>query len=96
MVLHFLSLARDRFEEAKGMRHMDDTGQRPEAAREKPRGEAGWKAHLQAIAQSNDRVKAAGKRDRREREEREASERRAQEIRMDADLTRKLDSRYTN
>ena len=75
---------------------MDDTGQRPEAAREKPRGEAGWKAHLQAIAQSNDRVKAAGKRDRREREEREASERRAQEIRMDADLTRKLDSRYTN
>ena len=30
------------------MRHMDDPGQLPEAAREKPRGEAGWKAHLQA------------------------------------------------
>jgi hypothetical protein len=78
------------------MRHMDDPGQLPEAPREKPRGEAGWKAHLQAIAQSNDRVKAAGKRERREREEREAAERRAQEIRMDADLTSKLDSRYTS
>jgi hypothetical protein len=78
------------------MRHMDDAGQRPEARRDKPDGAAGWKAHLQAIAQSNDRVKAAGKRERREREERQASERRAQEIRMDADLTRKLDSRYTN
>jgi hypothetical protein len=78
------------------MRHMDEPGQLPEAARDNPRGEAGWKAHLQAIAQSNDRVKAAGKRERREREEREASERRAQEMRTDADLTRKLDSRYTN
>ena len=78
------------------MSHMDEEGQMPEVARDKPRGEAGWKAHLQAIAQSNDRVKAAGKRERREREEREASERRAEEMRMDAALTRTLDSRYTN
>jgi hypothetical protein len=41
-------------------------------------------------------VKAVGKKERREREEREAAERRAQEMRMDADLTSKLDSRYTN
>jgi hypothetical protein len=78
------------------MRRMDDAGQPPEAAPDKPRGDAGWKAHLQAIAQSNDRVKAAGKRERREREEREASHRRAEERRMDADLTRKLESRFTN
>jgi hypothetical protein len=78
------------------MRRMSDIGEQPEAERVKPRGEAGWKAHLQAIAQSNDRVKAAGKRERRERDEREASRRRAEEMRMDADLTRKLESRYTN
>lgn len=75
---------------------MDEAGQQPEAEHEKPRGEARWKAHLQVIAQSNERVKAVGKRERREREEREASQRRAEEMRMDAELTRKLDSRYTN
>jgi len=53
-------------------------------------------AHLQEIAQSNERVKAAGKRERREREQRETSRRRAEEMRMDAALTRTLDSRYTN
>lgn len=75
---------------------MNDAGQQPEAERDKPRGEAGWKAHLQAIAQSNERVKAAGKRERRAREEREASQRRADELRLDAEFSRKLDSRYTN
>ena len=73
---------------------MSDVGEQPESERVKPRGEARWKAHLQAIAQSNDRVKAAGKRERREREDREAYERRAEEMRMDADLTNKLESRY--
>jgi hypothetical protein len=75
---------------------MDDAGQRPEAEREKPRGEAGWKAHLQAIAQSNDRVKAAGKRERRERDAREASKRKAEEQRVDAEISRNLESRYTS
>jgi hypothetical protein len=78
------------------MRHMDETGPQSDAERVKPRGEARWKAHLQEIAQSNERVKAAGKRERREREQRETSRRRAEEMRMDAALTRTLDSRYTN
>jgi hypothetical protein len=75
---------------------MGDAGQQPDAGRVKPRGEARWKEHLQAIAQRNERAKATGKQERREREEREAAQRRAEELRMDAELTRKLDSRYTN
>ena len=78
------------------MRRMGDVGQQPESERVKPRGDARWKVHLQAIAQSNERVKAAGRRERREREEREASQRRAEDRRMDAELSRNLDSRYTN
>ena len=75
---------------------MSDEGQQPDSERVKPRGEARWKEHLQAIAQSNERVKAAGKRDRQQREEREASQRRSEELRMDAELSRKLDPRYKN
>ena len=78
------------------MRHMGDPGQQPDAERVKPRGEARWNEHLQAIAQRNERAKATGKRERREREEREAAHRRAEDLRMDAELARKLDSRYTN
>ena len=72
------------------MRRMTDAGQQPDAERVKPRGEARWKEHLQAIAQRNERAKATGKRERREREEREAALRRAEERRTDAELTRKL------
>jgi hypothetical protein len=57
------------------------------------RGEAGYKAHKQAIAAANDRAKAAGKRQRLEREEREAAKRRADERREDAEFARKLNSR---
>jgi hypothetical protein len=78
------------------MEPMNEPGQDPDTGRAKPRGEAAWKAHLQAVAESNDRVRAAGKRERREREERAASERRAEELRADAELTRTLDPRYTN
>ena len=75
---------------------MSDLGQQPDAERAKPRGEARWKEHLQEIAQKNDRVKATGKRERREREERDAATRRADELRMDAELSRNLGSQYTN
>jgi hypothetical protein len=93
LVLHFLGLARESFEEAKGMRRMGDAGQEPDAERVRPRGEAQWKEHLQAIAQRNERVKATGKEERREREDREEARRRAAERRMDAELDRRLDSR---
>jgi hypothetical protein len=75
---------------------MSDLGPEPDAARAKPRGEAAWKAHLQAVAESNDRAKSAGKRERREREDREMMQRKAQELRMEADSARNLDPRYTN
>lgn len=78
------------------MRRMSDAGQQPDAQRVKPRGEARWKEHLQAIAQRNERAKATGKRERREREEREAAQRRAQELRMDAELALKLQSQHRN
>jgi hypothetical protein len=74
------------------MRRMGDAGQQPEAERVKPRGEARWKEHLQAIAQRNERAQATGKRERREREEREVAQRRAEERRMDAEFARQLDS----
>jgi hypothetical protein len=73
---------------------MGDAGQQPDAERVKPRGEARWKEHLQAIAQRNDRAKAAGKRERQEREEREAAHRRAEERRMDAELALKPRSQH--
>jgi hypothetical protein len=44
-------------------------GAQPEAERARPRGEAGWKAHLQAIADSNEKVRSVARRERREREE---------------------------
>jgi hypothetical protein len=72
---------------------MSDEAPQPEAERVKPRGEAGYKAHLQKIAESNDRARAAGQRERREREERAAAQRRAEERRMDAELARNFDSR---
>lgn len=75
---------------------MSDSGQEPSGERAKPRGEAAWKAHLQAITERNDRARAAGKRERREREERAAMQRRADELRMDAELTAKLDRRYSS
>lgn len=75
---------------------MTDTGQDPVEGRPKPRGEAAWKAHLSAVAESNDRARAAGKRERREREEREASKRRADELRADVEFSRNLDPRFTN
>jgi len=75
------------------MRRMSDAGQQPDAERAKPRGEARWKEHLQEIAQRNERAKATGKRERQEREDREAAHRRAEELRMDAELTRKLGPR---
>jgi len=75
---------------------MSDLGQQPDAERAKPRGEARWKEHLQAIAQKNERVKATGKQERRDREERDAASRRADERRMDAELARNLGSQYTN
>ena len=78
------------------MRRMGDAGQQPDAERAKPRGEARWKEHLEAIAQRNERVKATGKRERQEREEREVAQRRAEDLRMDADLTRSINSQRTN
>jgi hypothetical protein len=75
---------------------MSDAGQEPGAERAKPRGEAAWKAHLQEISARNDRARAAGKRERKEREERAAMQRRADELRMDAELTSKLDRRYSS
>ncbi|MGZ4201997.1 MAG: hypothetical protein ACXVRH_08060 [Thermoleophilaceae bacterium] len=69
---------------------MSDAEQ-PEAERPRPRGEAAYTAHLEAIAQSNDRVKAAGKRERIEREQREGSQRRAEERRMDSDAQSQLE-----
>jgi len=73
---------------------MSEAGQEPGAERAKPRGEAAWKAHLQEISARNDRARAAGRRERREREERAAAQRAADELRMDAELTSKLDRRY--
>lgn len=78
------------------MRRMGDQGQQPDGGQVKPRGEARWKEHLQAIAQRNDRAKATGKRERREREEREVAQRKAEELRLDAELTLKLDSQHRN
>jgi hypothetical protein len=75
---------------------MSEPGQDPDSGRAKPRGEAAWKAHLQAVAANNDRARAAGKRERLEREQRAASERRAREIRSDAELASKLDPRFSN
>jgi hypothetical protein len=75
---------------------VNEPGQDPDTGRAKPRGEAAWKAHLQAVADSNDRARAAGKRERREREERAASQRKAEELRADAALDRTLDPRYTS
>jgi hypothetical protein len=72
---------------------MSDPAPDPDAERAKPRGEAAWKAHLQAIAERNDRARATGKKERREREEHAASQRLAQELRMDAELARKHDPR---
>ncbi len=73
---------------------MSDEVHEPGAERAKPRGEAAWKAHLQEISARNDRARAAGKRERREREDREAAKRRADELRMDAELSSKLDRRF--
>jgi hypothetical protein len=56
------------------------------------RGEAGYKAHKQAIAANNDRAKAAGKRQRQEREQREAEHRKAIERAEDAEFARKLNA----
>lgn len=75
---------------------MSDVEQEAAEERAKPRGEAGYKAHLAAIAESNDRARAAGRRERREREQRAASQRRAEELRMEAELARNLDPRFTN
>lgn len=72
---------------------MSDAGQEPSAERAKPRGDAAWKAHLQAISERNDRARAAGKRERREREERAAVQRATDEMRVDAELARKFESR---
>jgi hypothetical protein len=73
---------------------MSDAAQEPNAEGAKPRGEVAWKAHLQEIAARNERVRAAGRRERREREERAATRRMADELRTDAELARKLDPRY--
>ncbi len=73
---------------------MSDAGQQPDAGSAKPRGEARWKEHLQAIAQRNDRAKAAGKQERQEREEREVAQRRAEERRVDAEFARTLGSEH--
>jgi hypothetical protein len=78
------------------MRHMGDAGQQPDAQRVKPGGEARWKEHLQAIAERNERAKANGKRERQEREEREVAKRRTEELRVEAEFTRKLGGRYSN
>jgi hypothetical protein len=72
---------------------VSDAGQEPGAERPKPRGEAAWKAHLQAITERNDRARAAGKRERKEREEREAAQRAVDEMRLDAELTRRFEAR---
>lgn len=71
---------------------MTDAGQDAQPAQEL-RGEARYKAHKQAIADTNDRARAAGKRERLEREQREAAKRRADERREDAEYARKLNSR---
>jgi hypothetical protein len=57
------------------------------------RGEAGYKAHKQAIAAANDRARAEGKRQRLEREERETAKRLEGERREDAEFARRLNAR---
>ncbi len=74
---------------------MTDTG-RDEQQVPALRGEAGYRAHKQAIAASNDRAKAAGKQQRLEREQREMAKRRADELREDAEFARKLNARQSN
>jgi hypothetical protein len=74
---------------------MPDSGQEAQPV-DRPRGEAGWKAHKQAIAASNDRAKAAGKRQRQEREQREMDQRRSDERREDAEFARRLNARQAN
>lgn len=74
---------------------MSDAGEQPEPERVKPRGEAAWKAHLQAIADSNERVRAVARRERREREELAARQRTAEELRVEAEFARNLDPRYS-
>jgi hypothetical protein len=76
-------------EDVEEMPEPDQVGQ-PAAS---PRGEAGWKAHKQAIAAANDRTRAAAKRQRLEREQREADKRKANEYREDAEFARKLNAR---
>lgn len=106
-VLHFLSLAREmapREQEGSGMPASNEVrrdrpvsdGAQPEAERAKPRGEAGWKAHLQAIANSNEKVRSVARRQRQEREELAARQRAAEERRVEAEFARNLDPRYSN
>ncbi|HKN93096.1 MAG TPA: hypothetical protein VJU60_02095 [Thermoleophilaceae bacterium] len=74
---------------------MSDSGEQQDVGSAKPRGDARWKEHLQAIAQRNDRAKAAGKQERQEREERELAQRRAAELRVDSEFVRTLGSQQT-
>jgi hypothetical protein len=76
----------------EGVVTMTDAG-RDEQPVEALRGEAGYKAHKQAIAAANDRAKAEGKRQRLEREERETAKRLAVERREDAEFARRLNAR---
>jgi hypothetical protein len=72
---------------------MIEPGEQPDDRPAKSiRGEAAYKAHLQAIAAKNDRARAAGRRERREREEHAASQRRTEELRTEVELARKHDA----
>ncbi|HEX6461637.1 MAG TPA: hypothetical protein VF032_22190 [Thermoleophilaceae bacterium] len=74
---------------------IDAPGEQSDAGHAKSaRGEAAYKEHLQAIAAKNDRARAAGRAERREREEQAATQRRIDEMRTEADLARTLDARF--
>lgn len=73
---------------------MSETGQESEAPRNEVRGEAAWKAHRQAIAERNDRARAAGKQERQDRERLAAAQRAAHERRTDDALSDKLNARH--
>jgi hypothetical protein len=61
-----------------------------ETARPAPRGDAAWKAHLDRVAARNAEARRIGKQQRQEKERLDQARRRAQERRMDTELTRSL------
>jgi|tagenome__1003787_1003787.scaffolds.fasta_scaffold20250394_2 hypothetical protein len=71
---------------------MSETGS--ETPAQKPRGEAGWKAHKERIAARNDEARKAGKQQRREGEQRAEAVRQAQERRVEASLQEAFDARF--